>query len=192
VKNKRKIESLNHLPISGVCLQEMKEIEYSLHSLLYPCRSGTTGLRRQFPLLRSESPSGMCAKLRTVVASNNTDHAPQSLYYCLFPPHIYVIVLRAHPVRGESHNQRKTTGEVATPLYMRRGIRAYFRSECCAGGESMTASSVNCSLHQLTSRAVPLFQVFGMARRRFQRSLLVLVARAQLSVAGRCGVCSQA
>jgi len=27
-------------------------------------------------LLRSESPSGMCAKLDTVTASNNRDHAP--------------------------------------------------------------------------------------------------------------------
>jgi len=27
--------------------------------------------------------------------------------------HKYIFVLRAHPVRGESHNQRNTTGEVA-------------------------------------------------------------------------------
>ena len=54
-------------------------------------------------LLRSESPSVMCAKLRTVAASNNRDHAPQSLYYCLFAPHISGVVLRAHPARGESH-----------------------------------------------------------------------------------------
>jgi len=27
-----------------------------------------------------------------------------------------IFVLRAHPVRGESHNQRNTTGKVATPL----------------------------------------------------------------------------
>jgi len=26
-----------------------------------------------------------------------------------------MFVLRAHPVRGEAHNQRKTTGDVATP-----------------------------------------------------------------------------
>jgi len=32
----------------------------------------------------------------------------------LFAPHAYIFVLRAHPVRGESHNQRNTTGEVAT------------------------------------------------------------------------------
>jgi len=40
-------------------------------------------------LLRSESPSGMCAKLCTVAASNNRDHAPQLLYYCLFVSVIY-------------------------------------------------------------------------------------------------------
>jgi len=30
--------------------------------------------------------------------------------------YIYGVVLHAHPVRGESHNQRKTTGGVATLL----------------------------------------------------------------------------
>jgi len=52
-------------------------------------------------LLRSESLSGMCAKLRTVVASNNRDHMLRSLYYCLFMPRIYSVFLRAHSVRGE-------------------------------------------------------------------------------------------
>jgi len=52
-------------------------------------------------LLRSESPSGMCAKLRTVAASNNRVHTPRSLYYCLFVPPIYGVVLRTHSVRGE-------------------------------------------------------------------------------------------
>jgi len=28
--------------------------------------------------------------------------------------YMYGVVLHAHPVRGESHNQRNTTGEVAT------------------------------------------------------------------------------
>ena len=31
--------------------------------------------------------------------------------------YMYGVVLHAHPVRGESHNQRNTTGEVATRLY---------------------------------------------------------------------------
>ena len=74
-------------------------------------------------VLRSEILSGMCAKLRTVAASNFRDHPTRSLYYCLFAPRIYIFVLRAHPVRGESHNQRNTTGEVATtspPFYNER------------------------------------------------------------------------
>jgi len=37
-------------------------------------------------------------------------------YYCLLAPRVYVVILRAHPVRGASHNQRNTTGEVATKL----------------------------------------------------------------------------
>jgi len=37
--------------------------------------------------------------------------------YCLLAPRIYIFVLRAHSVCGESHNQRNTTGEVAT-LFM--------------------------------------------------------------------------
>jgi len=36
------------------------------------------------------------------------------LSYCLLAPHIYIVILRAHPVRCELHNQRNATGEVAT------------------------------------------------------------------------------
>jgi len=40
---------------------------------------------------------------------------PRNLsYYCLLAPRMYIFVLRVQPVRGESHNQRNTTGEVAT------------------------------------------------------------------------------
>jgi len=38
-------------------------------------------------LLLSEIPSGMCAKLRTVTASNNRDHAHNLSYYCLLALH---------------------------------------------------------------------------------------------------------
>ena len=41
-------------------------------------------------------------------------------YYCLLAPRIYIVVLRAHPVRGESHNQRNATREVATIPYFKR------------------------------------------------------------------------
>jgi len=65
-------------------------------------------------LLRSEIPSGMCTKLRTVAASSNRVHTPWSLYYCLFTPHIYGVVLCAHSVRGEPRIQRNASREVAT------------------------------------------------------------------------------
>ena len=47
-------------------------------------------------LLRSEIPSGICAKLRTVAASNNRVHMPWSLYYCLFVPHICMVLFFTH------------------------------------------------------------------------------------------------
>ena len=47
-------------------------------------------------VLRSEIPSGICAKLRTVAASNNRIHMPWSLYYCLFAPHICMVLFFAH------------------------------------------------------------------------------------------------
>jgi len=34
-------------------------------------------------------------------------------YYCLLAQRIYIFVLRAHPVGGESHNQHNSTREVA-------------------------------------------------------------------------------
>ena len=92
-------------------------------------------------LLRSESPSGKCAKLHTVAASNNRDHTTRSLSSSPFARtincspgsqrllevthqdhsiiacsrHLYVgVILRPHPVRGESHIQRNASGEVVT------------------------------------------------------------------------------
>ena len=47
-------------------------------------------------MLRSEIPSGICAKLRTVAASNNRVHIPWSLYYCLFAPHICMVLFFTH------------------------------------------------------------------------------------------------
>ena len=95
------------------------------HVLFGKAEPGTTFTSGHRPILsRSEIPSGMYAKLRTVAASNNRDHPTRSLYYCLFAPHTYIFVLRAHPVRGESHNLRNTTGEVATlaVFFIRRKI----------------------------------------------------------------------
>ena len=54
---------------------------------------GTTSTSwSQHHFVRSEIPSGICAKLRTVAASNNRVHMPWSLYYCLFAPHICMVL----------------------------------------------------------------------------------------------------
>jgi len=65
-------------------------------------------------LLRSEKPERHARK--ALHCGNNRVHMPWSLYYCLLAPCIYIVVLRAHPVRGELHNQRNIIGEVATIL----------------------------------------------------------------------------
>jgi len=44
-------------------------------------------------VLRSEIPSGICAKLHTVAASNNRVHVPWSLYYIACSRHVYIWVL---------------------------------------------------------------------------------------------------
>jgi len=65
--------------------------------------------------LRSEIPSGMCAKLRTVatieimIAISLTIACSRYVFNG--------VILRAYPVRGESHDQRNTTGKVATTDY---------------------------------------------------------------------------
>jgi len=47
-------------------------------------------------MLRSKILSGICAKLRTVAASNNRVHMPWSLCYCLFAPHICMVLFFTH------------------------------------------------------------------------------------------------
>jgi len=51
----------------------------------------------RFKVLRSESPSGKCAKLHTVAASNNRDHPTKSLHYCLFVRRIWVLLFTHIP-----------------------------------------------------------------------------------------------
>jgi len=45
-----------------------------------------------------------------------SSHAMITLLLLVRATCMYRVVLHAHPVRGESHNQRNTTGEVATTL----------------------------------------------------------------------------
>jgi len=62
---------------------------------------------------------------------------PWSLLLLLRATYTYGVVLHAHPVRGESHNQRNTTGEVATvvtsmtPHCVFAGISVSFPGWCC-------------------------------------------------------------
>jgi len=62
-------------------------------------------------LLWSEIPSGMSAKLRTVAASNNRVHMPWSLYYCLFAPHICMVLLFTHILFMVNHTFNSTPPE---------------------------------------------------------------------------------
>jgi len=43
-----------------------------------------------------------------------SSHAMITLLLLVHATYIYGVVLHAHPVRGESNNQRNTTGKVAT------------------------------------------------------------------------------
>jgi len=52
--------------------------------------------------------------LCTVAASNKSSHAMITLLLLVRATYMYGVVLHAHPVHGESHNQRNTTREVAT------------------------------------------------------------------------------
>jgi len=62
------------------------------------------------------NPSGMCAKLRTV-ATIEIMLAISLTIAC--SRYIYNgVILHAHPVRGESHNRRNTTEDVATLVFV--------------------------------------------------------------------------
>jgi len=62
-------------------------------------------------VLRSEIPSSMCTKLRTVAASNNGVHMPWSLHYCLFTPHICMVLFFMHMPFVVNHTFNTTSPE---------------------------------------------------------------------------------
>jgi len=72
-------------------------------------------------LLQSEIPSGKCAKLHTVAASNNIEITfhDHSIVACSCQKYMGVILL-PHPVRGEPRIQRNASQEVATVSYQCR------------------------------------------------------------------------
>jgi len=62
-------------------------------------------------LLRSEIPSGICAKLRTVAASNNRDHASQSLLLLLAGATYIKVLFFAHTPFVANHTINATPPE---------------------------------------------------------------------------------
>jgi len=66
-----------------------------------------------------------------MAASNNGVHPTRSLYYCLFAPIIYGVVLRAHSVRGEPRIQRNASGEVATVPPQNNHFKRVFLTVYC-------------------------------------------------------------
>jgi len=72
---------------------------------------------RQCILLRSEIPSGICAKLRSVAASNNRVHMPWSLCYCLLAPHICTVLFFSHIPFVMNHTINATPPERLQQYY---------------------------------------------------------------------------
>jgi len=93
---------------------------------------------------RSESPSGKCAKLTTLTARNNRDHAPRSLYCCLFALH------------SELHIQRHANRVVATtsPLYSEP-----HRSHVDFGKAAPSTAFTSWSQHHFVGIGKPEWQV---------------------------------
>ena len=70
--------------------------------------------------LRDHSLRMLVIKFNRSQVSISSASIPRSLHYCLFAPHICIVVFRVHPIRGESHIECNATGEVATtspPFY---------------------------------------------------------------------------
>ena len=88
--------------------EDWERLQLQSDSNVQDYRSTSAKQRDPLIVLRSEIPSGICAKLRTVAARNNRVHMPWSLYYCFFAPHIWYCSSRT------SRSWRNTTGEVVT------------------------------------------------------------------------------
>jgi len=78
----------------STCLISLDRLQCSL-PLFIPTFRLRTSLK-QHVVLRSVIPSGICAELHTVAASNNRIHMPWSLYYFLFAPHICMVLFFTH------------------------------------------------------------------------------------------------
>jgi len=133
-------------------------------------------------LLRSEIPSGTRAKLRTVAATIEIMLAISLTVACSLYTYDGVI-LHAHPVRGESHNERNTTGEVATtsPPFYNEPHRSHV---LCVKAERCTTFT-SWSQHHFVAIGNPerharkaSHRGSKQQQRSCSQSLLLLVARA--------------
>ena len=86
-------------------------------------------------LLRSEIPSGICAKLRTVAASNNRVHMPWSLCYCLFAPHVCMVLFFTHIPFVLNHTINATLPE-RLEQYVAKLRRNYNATFCSSSKKS--------------------------------------------------------
>ena len=82
---------------------------------------------------------------------------PQSLYYCLFAPHIPGVVLRAHSVRGKTRTQRNACGGVAiaSPPFSNEPHRAHVLFVKASHGTTFTSWSQ----HHFVAIGKPEWQV---------------------------------
>jgi len=85
-------------------------------------------------VLRFESPSGICAKLRTVASSNNRVHTTRSFYYCLFSPHIRICCCSSRTFRSwwtahSAQRQRWGCNNIASFLQRTALIARSFRED---------------------------------------------------------------
>jgi len=132
-------------------------------------------------LLRSEIPSGICAKLRTVAASNNRVHMPWSLYYCLFEPHICMVLFFTHIPFVVNHTINATPPErlqqcyhPSSPfqLWVLLARPTTTNTLCCGRNEGGEDTSLNCM--KVSRLCLSRFQKTGSfccfleIRRKFQ------------------------
>ena len=85
---------LLYFPLSFfLCIGMINNTVLQTFSALTDCQAtlkfGLSAFATFAPCVAIRSPSGKCAKLHTVAASNNRVHSTRSLYCCLFAPHIY-------------------------------------------------------------------------------------------------------
>ena len=88
-------ESHNQCNTTGVVVTTSLPFHNEPHRSHVLCVKAANSARPPHPghstiLLRSEIPSGMCPKLRTVAASKNRDHARNLSYYCLLGLQIWL------------------------------------------------------------------------------------------------------